>query len=111
MLRVLISIKTNPYGQPLYDFHEVATRILRRQKAEQRTSRAGEIFYCSLVVAIECVNVHANELAGVHVFQLSFLEICRHPDVIKRHNREQTLSWLDSLFSPAALTLMHRVKV
>src|SRR5215475_13594825 len=97
MLWVLIWIEANPHRQSLYDFNEVAASILGRQKAEQSSSRTGEIFHRSFVITTERIDVDRNRLAGPHVLQLSFLEIRSDPDIVERNKREQTLPRLNPL--------------
>src|SRR5437588_10303563 len=38
------------------------------------------------------MNVH--RLTRAHVFELSFLEVCRYPDIVNGNDGKQTLSWL-----------------
>ena len=47
------------------------------------------------------VGIHTNLylLAGLHSFQLGFLEICRHPDIVERHHAHQRLAGLHQLLS------------
>src|SRR5215468_6416578 len=97
MLRILVGIETNPHWEPLNDFDKVAASIFRWQKAEQRSCRAREIFDGPVVVAIERINMNVHGLPRAHVFQLSFFEVCRYPDIVKGNDGKQTLSWLNPL--------------
>src|SRR4029077_595231 len=47
--------------------------------------------------ATEGINMNAHRLTRTHVLELSFLEVCRHPDIVKGNDGKQTLSWLNSL--------------
>src|SRR5215471_15879666 len=97
MLRILITIETNPYWKPLNNFDKVAAGIFRRQKAEQCSRRAREILDRPLVVATERLNMNFHSLTRAHIFELSFLEIRRHPDIVKGNDGDQTLPWLNPL--------------
>src|SRR5438128_6066568 len=97
MLRVLIAIEANPHRKPLNDFDKVAASIFRWQKAEQRSRGTREILDRPSVVATERVNMDVHRLTRAHVFELSFLEVRRHPDIVKGNDGKQTLSWLNSL--------------
>src|SRR5437899_5781635 len=97
MLRILVGIETNPHWKPLNYFDKVAAGIFRRQKAEQRTGGAWEILDRPAVVATERINMNVHRLTRAHVFELSFLEVRRHPDFVKGNDGKQTLSWLHPL--------------
>src|SRR6266566_2332798 len=97
MLRVLIAIEANPHREPLNDLDKVAAGIFRWQKAEQRSSGTGKILDRPSVVATERINMNVHRLTRAHVFELSFLEVRRHPDIVKGNDGKQTLSWLNSL--------------
>src|SRR6266581_3253656 len=97
MLRVLIAIEANPHREPLNDLDKVAAGIFRWQKAEQRSSSTGKILDRPSVVATERINMNVHRLTRAHVFELSFLEVRRHPDIVKGNDGKQTLSWLNSL--------------
>src|SRR5215469_2865827 len=97
MLRVLISIETNPHWESLNNFDKVAAGILRRQKADQCSRGAREILDRPWVVATERINMNFHSLTRAHIFELSFLEIRRHPDIVKGNDGKQTLSWLNPL--------------
>src|SRR5207244_12290566 len=95
MLRILITIETNPHWEPLNNFDKVAAGIFRRQKAEQCSRGAREILDRPLVVATERINMNFHSLTREHIFELSFLEVRRHPDIFKGNDGKQTLSWLN----------------
>src|SRR5215469_8367205 len=97
MLRILVGIETNPHWEPLNDFDKVAAGIFRWQKAEQRSCGAREILDRPAVVATERIDMNVDRLTRAHVFELSFLEVCRHPDILKGNDGKQTLSWLNPL--------------
>src|SRR5258708_38356133 len=97
MVRVLVGIETNPHREPLNDFDKVAAGVFRRQKTEQRSGGARKIVDRPSVVATERVNMNVHRLTRAHVFELSFLEVCRHPDIVNGNDGKQTLSWLNSL--------------
>src|SRR5256712_11978602 len=97
MLRILVAIETNPHWEPLNDFDKVAAGIFRWQKAEQRSRGAWEILDRPSVVATERINMDVHRLTRAHVFELSFLEVRRHPDIVKGNDGKQTLSWLNPL--------------
>src|SRR5262250_3723530 len=97
MLRILVGIETNPHWEPLNDFDKVAAGIFRRQEAKQRSCGAREILDDPAVVATERINMNVHRLTRAHVFELSFLEVCRHPDIVNRNDGKQTLPWLNSL--------------
>src|SRR5437762_13779525 len=97
MLRILITIETNPHWEPLNNFDKVAAGIFRRQKAEQCSRGAREILDRPLVVATERINMNFHSLTRAHIFELSFLEVRRHPDIVKGNDGKQTLSWLNPL--------------
>src|SRR5215470_4523311 len=97
MLRILVGIETNPHRKPLNDFNKVAAGIFRWQKAEQRSGGAREILDRPSVVATERINMNVDRLTRAHVFELSFLEVCRHPDIVKGNDGKQTLPWLNPL--------------
>src|SRR5207302_4141795 len=97
MLRILITIETNPHWEPLNNFDKVAAGIFRRQKAEQCSRGAREILDRPLVVATERINMNFHSLTRAHVFEQSFLEVRRHPDIVNGNDGKQTLSWLNPL--------------
>src|SRR6266849_5443468 len=97
MLRILVGIETNPHWKPLNYFDKVAAGIFRRQKAEQRSGGAREILDRPSVVATERINMNVHGLTRAHVFELSFFEVCRHPDIVNGNDGKQTLSWLNPL--------------
>src|SRR6266446_5595199 len=97
MLRVLIAIEANPHREPLNDFDKVAAGIFRRQKTKQRSGGAREVLDRTSVVATERINMNVHRLTRAHVFELSFLEVCRHPDIVNGNDGKQTLSWLNSV--------------
>src|SRR5260370_18279262 len=97
MLRVLIAIETNPHWKPLNYFDKVAAGIFRRQKAEQRSGGARKVLDRTSVVATERINMNVHGLTRAHVFELSFLEVRRHPDIVKGNDGKQTLSSLNPL--------------
>src|SRR5229473_6027750 len=97
MLRILVGIETNPHWKPLHYFDKVAAGIFRRQKAEQRSGGAREILDRPSVVATERINMNVHGLTRAHVFELSFFEVCRHPDIVNGNDGKQTLSWLNPL--------------
>src|SRR6266566_3666784 len=97
MLRILVGIETNPHWKPLNYFDKVAAGIFRRQKAEQRSCGAREILDRPSVVATERINMNVHGLTRAHVFELSFFEVCRHPDIVNGNDGKQTLSWLNPL--------------
>src|SRR6267143_4384128 len=97
MLRILVAIETNPHWEPLNDFDKVAAGIFRWQKAEQRSRGAWEILDRPSVVATERINMDVHRLTRAHVFELSFLEVRRHPDIVNGNDGKQTLSWLNPL--------------
>src|SRR6266404_7595373 len=97
MLRILITIETNPHWEPLNNFDKVAAGIFRRQKAEQCSCGAREILDRPLVVATERINMNFHSLTRAHIFELSFLEVRRHPEIVKGNDGKQTLSWLNPL--------------
>src|SRR5215510_12832885 len=55
------------------------------------------VFDCPSVVATERINMDVHRLTRAHVFELSFLEVRRHPDIVKGNDGKQTLSWLNPL--------------
>src|SRR5258708_12094592 len=97
MLRVLIAIEANPHREPLNDFDKVAAGVFRRQEAEQRSGGAREVLDRSSVVATERINMNVHRLARAHVFEMGFLEVRRHPDIVNGNDGKQTLSWLNPL--------------
>src|SRR2546425_13003247 len=97
MLRILVGIETNPHWKPLNYFDKVAGGIFRRQKAEQRSGGAREILDRPSVVATERINMNVHGLTRAHVFELSFFEVCRHPDIVNGNDGKQALSWLNPL--------------
>jgi hypothetical protein len=97
MLRILVGIETNPHWEPLNDFDKVAAGIFRGQKAEQRSGGARKILDRTSVVATERINMNVHRLTRAHVFELSFLEVRRHPDIVNGNDGKQTLSWLNPL--------------
>src|SRR5260370_40079412 len=97
MLRVLIAIKANPHWKPLNDFDKVAAGIFRRQKTKQGSGGARKVLDRTSVVATERINMNVHGLTRAHVFELSFLEVRRHPDIVKGNDGKQTLSWLNPL--------------
>src|SRR5260370_1758800 len=97
MLRVLIAIKANPHWKPLNDFDKVAAGIFRRQKTKQGSGGARKVLDRTSVVATERINMNVHGLTGAHVFELSFLEVRRHPDIGKGNDGKQTLSSLNPL--------------
>src|SRR5712691_1276083 len=97
MLRILVGIETNPNWEPLNDFDKVAAGIFRWQKAEQRSGGAREILDLPSVVATERINMNVHRLTRAHVFELSFLEVRRHPDIVNGNDVKQTLSCLNPL--------------
>src|SRR5256884_9143999 len=97
MLRILVGIETNPHWEPLNNFDKVAAGIFRRQKAEQCSRGAREILDRPSVVATERINMNFHSLTRAHIFELSFLEVRRHPDNVKGNDGKQTLSWLNHL--------------
>src|SRR5260370_31938135 len=97
MLRILVGIETNPHWEPLNDFDKVAAGIFRGQKAEQRSGGARKILDRTSVVATERINMNVHRLTRAHVFELSFLEVRRHPDIVHGNDGKQTLSWLNPL--------------
>src|SRR5260370_1163892 len=94
---ILVGIETNPHWEPLNDFDKIAAGIFRWQKAEQRTGGAWEILDRPAVVATERINMNVHRLTRAHVFELSFLEVRRHPDIVNGNDGKQTLSWLNPL--------------
>src|SRR5499425_3027192 len=97
MLRILVGIETNPHWEPLNDFDKVAAGIFRRQETEQRSCGAREILDGPAVVATERINMNVHRLTRAHVFELSLLEVRRHPNIVKGNDGKQTLSWLNPL--------------
>src|SRR5258708_23571995 len=97
MLRILIAIEANPHWEPLNDFEKVAAGSFRAQKAEQRCGGARKVLDRTSVVATERINVNVHGLTRAHVFELSFLEVRRHPDIVNGNDGKQTLSWLNPL--------------
>src|SRR5437016_12016534 len=97
MLRILITIETNPHWEPLNNFDKVAAGIFRRQKAEQCSRGAREILDRPLVVATERINMNFHSLTRAHIFELSFLEVCRHPDIVRSEEHTSELQSLTNL--------------
>src|SRR5437667_4637143 len=97
MLRVLIAIEANPHREPLNDFDKVAAGIFRRQKTKQRSGGARKVLDGTSVVATERINMNVHRLTRAHVFELSFLEVRRHPDIVNGNDGKQTLSSLNPL--------------
>src|SRR6266481_655715 len=97
MLGILIAVETNPHGQPLHVFEKVAAGILERQKAEQRSGGARQIFDSALVIPPKCIHMDTHGLTWAHVLKLSFLEVGGHPDIVDGNDGKQTLSRLNSL--------------
>src|ERR1700756_2439450 len=97
MLRILVGIETNPHWEPLNDFDKVAASIFRWQKTEQRSRGAREILDSPSVVATERINMDIHRLTRAHVYELSFFEVGRHPDIVNGNDGKQTLSWLNPL--------------
>src|ERR1700747_2981223 len=85
---ILVLVEANTYRKPLYDLHVIASRVLRRKKAEHRAGGTRKILNRSIVIAVEGVDVDRHTFAGAHVVELYFFEICRHPDVIEGYDGE-----------------------
>src|SRR5215472_3951747 len=41
--------------------------------------------------------MNAHRLTRAHVFELSFFEVCRSPNIVNGNDGKQTLSWLNPL--------------
>src|SRR6266566_66853 len=81
MLRILITIETNPHWEPLNNFDKVAAGIFRRQKAEQCSRGARQILDRPLVVATERINMNFHSLTRAHRSSYSQDSVprCVHP--------------------------------
>src|SRR5438128_207780 len=88
---------TPQVNQSVFSRSNFLQQLLRRQKAEQCSRGAREILDRPLVVATERININFHSLTRAHIFELSFLEVRRHPDIVKGNDGKQTLSWLNPL--------------
>ena len=64
MQGILPGIEANPDGQPLDHFHEIAARVLRGQKTEESSCRAGKVIDSPSNVPIESVHMYSHGLAS-----------------------------------------------
>ena len=89
-----IFVKNNFHRHALDHFDVIAHRIFRRQQTEPRAGPGLQAVHLAFELLV-WISVHAqfNRLSRLHVGQLRFLEIGRHPNVF-RNQRQQRLAGL-----------------
>ena len=82
VLRVLTIFENDFDRDSLDDLHIISRGILRRQDAVTRSAGACDVQDVAVIIAAVGIHVNLHGLAGAHIFQLRFLEVGGHPDVL-----------------------------
>src|SRR5579875_255671 len=88
----LTGAETDAHGEALNDFDVVAGGVFGWQQGVDRARAAGEGLDPAFEVFLERVDVDGDGLAGAHVGDFGFLEVCGHPDVVGLGKGEEFLA-------------------
>src|SRR5882724_1302924 len=94
---LLNRIEHDLHRNPLHNLHVISRRVFRRQQTQHCARRPCNRVHMPVQRFSVRIHFYFRFLSRLHLLQLRLFEIRRHPNVLQRHDNQQSLSLLHYL--------------